>query len=169
MTCLSRWLLYSRSSVLLLAAIGGCSQRENHLNDLELLSSLAMSVADEHAVVFVQVDWAILTVELAKFREFAANYRQVFPEDATTFRIINFSEVTNGYAPLAKLPGWDEQEPGPNSHQINGVGEVIWLRRGRIVNMTRLDVVDDPTELIRLTRQAIGEAPVTQGTGLNDG
>ncbi len=126
-------------------------QEGNHSAD-RVTDILREVCQHEYAVVFVQLNWALLHREVDVFQDFARAYRSSGIRPRVNFHMIDFTPVTDGYAPLAALSGWDEHDPGPNSHQINGVGEVIWLNHGRIVGIARLDNVRTKEELISLTR-----------------
>ena len=114
---------------------------------------LAAACKAEFAIVFVQLDWTFLHREREFFQEFATQYYRSQPLWQAKFHIINFTPVSDGYQPLAALPGWDEYDPGPNSHQINGCGEIIWLKKGRIVGIGRLDKIEDVEEAIDMTNR----------------
>lgn len=106
----------------------------------------------QYAAVFVHLNWALLDHERYLFQDFARAYTSTGNRPNVSFHIIDFTPASDGYIPLAALPGWDNYDPCPNSHQINGVGEIIWLDHGRIVGIGRLDRIHTTEELINLTR-----------------
>jgi hypothetical protein len=121
-----------------------------------MLWELECAVSADYAVIFVQLDWTFLIQERQFFGKFANiyNYGGVGPK--ANFHVINFTSVTDGYGPLAALPGWNEHDPGPNCHQINGKGEIIWLKNGTIVGIGRQDHIATPEEAVRMTQDYFG-------------
>jgi hypothetical protein len=121
-----------------------------------MLWELDRAVNSEFAIVFVQLDWTFLIQERQFFGKFANLYNYGGSKPKAAFHAINFTSVTDGYGPLAALPGWKDHDPGPNCHQINGVGEIIWLKNGTIVGIGRLDHIASPEEAVRMTQQYFG-------------
>ena len=147
----------SLSAMFLLVTVAALLVRVSRMPrtlQIEPLSTFKSSVNDPYAVVFVQLDWTPLEWQRERFQEFANAYFKLDPFHGSSFRIINFTKVSNGYAPLARLPGWQKHDPGPRSHQINGCGEIIWLKKGQIVRIVRLDEVAAVEQLLELTRQS---------------
>ena len=144
---------YSISTAILATTIAAAFSlllRRDRVVEVEPLSAFDAAIKDEYAIVFVQLDWTPLERERDRFQQFANAYRKANPFHSTTFRAVNFTN-SDGYAPLAKLPGWNQHDPGPNAHQINGVGEIIWLQNGRITGIGRLDEIRNERELLEMT------------------
>ena len=119
-----------------------------------MLKELAVATQQDAAVVFVHFDWCFLDRERQNFGEFATRYNHDSHKPLATFHVINF---TDGVSPLRELPGWKENDPGPNGEPINGYGEVVWIRRGRIISIKPIGHFRSTADVINHTKAALTE------------
>lgn len=113
---------------------------------IEPLSAMdAVSSKEDYAIIFVQLDWAVPQRDRDMFKEFAKRYYNTSLRRRAKFHIINFT--SSGYDKLYELPGWFEQ---PNA-KIGGYGEIVWLKKGRVVGIAQCNTMTDVEEAMKLT------------------
>jgi hypothetical protein len=96
--------------------------------------ALAGAVESQRAVVLVSVNWAPMKPYREQFEEFASEWRRQRPQMPVSFHIIDFTCVSDGYAPITRLPGWSEILRRSVGHPFGGFGDYVWIRNGRVVN-----------------------------------
>ena len=100
------------------------------------------------SVSFIHLAWS-LNSEIGKrqFAQFAAEYARLYPEDAPLFHIIDCTSISNDYSALYELPGWDRKR-----HGITGMGEIVWLKDGRVLHVEEIGGFATGKEFIKKSR-----------------
>jgi hypothetical protein len=97
-------------------------------------SALAEAVKSPRAVVFVSVDWGPMKPYREQFEEFASEWHRQRPELPVSFHVIDFTCVSDDYAPITQLPGWSETLRRSIGFPFGGFGDYVWIRDRRIVD-----------------------------------
>lgn len=113
--------------------------------------AVANASASERAVIFVHVDWAPMLQQQRRFAEFMLAYQQKHPTDPLMFHYVDCTPVTDGYAPLRSLPGWRELQEAAGVSLIHGHGEMVWLKRGRVLRVEPILNFNSAAALVRKT------------------
>lgn len=106
----------------------------------------------EHAVIFVNLRWATLQFEQRRFAQFALDYRSLYPDDSVLFHYLDCTPITDDYTPLSSMPGWKELEK-PGRSLIQGYGELVWIRHGRVVHVEPSTNFQVTSDLIHKTEE----------------
>jgi hypothetical protein len=103
------------------------------------------------AIIFVHVDWAPMEHQRRRFAEFAVEYQRIHPDLPVHFHYVDCTPVSDGYAPLRSLLGWQELEGAVGSSLLHGWGELVWMSRGRVLHVERILNFDSVSALIHKT------------------
>lgn len=109
----------------------------------------------ERAIMFVNVDWAIMEPQRTRFAQFAINYHQANPDDSVLFHYVDCTPVTNGYAPLRSLTGWRELQKAAGTALIHGWGEIVWMHKGRVLHVERILNFETTKDLMEKTKSLL--------------
>lgn len=112
------------------------------------------AAASEQAILFVNLDWAIMQPQRRQFAEFMIEYQRKHPINSLVFHYVDCTPLKSGYAPLRNLPGWQELESNGQS-LIHGWGELVWMKRGRVLHVERIINFDTASGLVRKTDQIL--------------
>jgi hypothetical protein len=104
------------------------------------------------AIMFVHVDWAIMEPQRTRFAAFMLEYYRTYPADPMLFHYVDCTSVTNDYAPLEALAGWQELENAAGTSLIHGWGELVWMEHGRVLHVERILNFDTASELVEKTQ-----------------
>ena len=86
-----------------------------------------------------------------QFAEFAAAYHDTYPRSDVLFHYVDCTPVTQGYAPLKELDGWNDLRGG--SGPTYGYGEVVWMANGRVVRVEPITNSESTSSLIQKTNR----------------
>lgn len=153
-----------------LAAASGCIRQEQDIDQElqvhELVDSFARAkleteadvrqvvsnaAASERAVMFINVNWAIMEPQKTRFAEFALAYQRKHPLKPVHFHFVDCTPVTSGYQPLESLPGWQELQEENGFAFIHGNGEIVWMKQGRVLHIYPILNFESVSELIKKT------------------
>ncbi len=116
------------------------------------------AATSERAIMFVNVDWAIMEPQRTRFAQFAINYHRNNPDDSVLFHYVDCTPVTNGYAPLRSLAGWRELQEAAGTALIHGWGELVWMHNGRVLHVERILNFKTTEDLIEKTNSLMPQA-----------
>lgn len=88
------------------------------------------------SVVFVLLDWSVDS-QLATypFAQCMLDHYTSHPNSEVIFHYIDCTVLTDNYPPLTEIPGWSELEQEAGGSLIQGYGEVVWMRNGRVLRV----------------------------------
>lgn len=112
---------------------------------------IANASASPRAILFVNLDWAIMDPMRERFAEFSIEYRQIHPNEPLLFHFVDCTQVTNGYGPLRSLPGWQELHDAAGTSLIHGCGELVWIENGRVLHVEPILNYESTSDLIDKT------------------
>jgi hypothetical protein len=107
------------------------------------------AAACERAILFVNVDWAIMEPQQTRFAQFAFDWHETHPNDDVQFHYVDCT-VTHNYGPLRSLAGWAELEKQAGG-LIHGWGELVWMEKGRVLHVERILNFQSSVQLIDKT------------------
>lgn len=119
--------------------------------EADVANVVSNAAASQRAIMFVNLDWAIMEPQRTRFAQFVLNYRHKHPDDPVLFYYVDCTPVTNGYAPLRSLSGWQELQDAAGTSLIHGWGELVWMERGRVLHVERILNFDSTSKLIEKT------------------
>lgn len=103
----------------------------------EVRQAVENAKKSDYAILFVHVDWAPMSVARERFEEFACRYISDYSRYPVGFHYVDFHPETGrtgeDYSLLEDLDGWKELQEGLGHHPVYGFGEVLWMRRGTVV------------------------------------
>jgi hypothetical protein len=123
--------------------------------EADVQAVVANAARSRRAIMFVHVDWAIMEPQRTRFAQFVVEYQRMYPNDGVLFHYVDCTSVTDGYAPLKALPGWQELENTEGTSLIHGWGELVWLEQGRVLHVERTLNFDTTSDLLQKTRRLI--------------
>jgi hypothetical protein len=158
----------------LLSAYGGCARVEPTLeltadeivasfvnarleSETDVQRVIDNAVASEQAILFVNLDWAIMQPQRKQFAEFMIEYQRRHPANSLMFHYVDCTQITSGYSPLRSLPGWQELETNGQS-LIHGWGELVWMERGHVLHVEPILNFETVSDLVRKTEQIMSLA-----------
>jgi len=121
--------------------------------DVQLVVSHA--AASKRAIMFINIDWAILGNERKRFAEFMVAYHHKHQDDPVLFHYVDCTPVTSGYYPLRSLSGWKELESTKGTSLVHGWGEVVWMEHGHVLHVERILNFDTTQRLIEITESLL--------------
>src|SRR5690606_9152797 len=121
---------------------------------------VANAASSERAVLFIHVDWAIMSPQHDRFAEFATDFQQAEPGNQVGFHFVDCTPVSQGYAPLKALPGWMDLQREAGGSLIHGWGEVVWMDEGRVLHVQKILDFPSSKELIAMTESLMPSPPV---------
>ena len=127
----------------------GSARLETKEDVQRVVTNAALS---ERAIVFVNVDWAIMEPQRTRFAQFVINYHRKHPDDSVLFHYVDCTPVTNGYAPLKSLAGWRDLQKAAGTALIHGYGEIVWMHNGRVLHVEGILNFETTEDLIEKTR-----------------
>lgn len=109
------------------------------------------AAASPRAIMFVHLDWASMEPQRTRFAEFMLEYQRTYPDGQILFHYVDCTPVTNGYAPLRSLPGWQKLHEAAGTSLIHGWGELVWMEKGRVLHVERILDCGSAAELVEKT------------------
>ena len=111
----------------------------------------------ERAVMFVNLRWSLLALQQDRFSKLSSEYTRLHPEANVQFHVLDATPIDRGYKPLRGLPGWRALEgPTPRS-LIHGMGEVVWMKDGEVLEVSRVFNYESVEALIARTNELLVE------------
>lgn len=116
------------------------------LAEVEILAKLVPGTFETanqgDSIAFVHVDWSPLKDRRAHFFRFAREYRRTAsPSTVIRFLFIDgTSESAIQYETLRKLDGWSSLEMSKGRALVHGWGEIIWMSKGRVLDVEAIDI-----------------------------
>jgi hypothetical protein len=120
-------------------------------SDFEVQRIVSSAAAAERAIVFVHVGWAPMEPQRTRYAQFAHDYLELHPQENLEFYYVDCTPVTSGYAPLKRLAGWAELEAAAGASLIQGWGELVWMERGRVLHVERIQNFESISGLLNKT------------------
>ncbi|WP_461506425.1 hypothetical protein [Rhodopirellula baltica] len=115
------------------------------------------AVSRECSVMFVHLDWAMTEIYHKQYAEFVIEYCRLFPRSNLAFHFADCTTVSRDYAPLRKIPGWQQLMDDAGSALIHGHGEIVWVEKGRVLHVQKISDFKTAAQLVectcRLTQQ----------------
>lgn len=118
----------------------------------DVQGAVTNAARSSRAVLFVHVDWAPMEPHRTRFAEFMVAYQRKHSDDPMLFHYVDCTSVTNGYAPLRSLTGWQALHDARGGSLLHGSGELVWLERGRVLHVESILDFDSTAELLRKTK-----------------
>jgi hypothetical protein len=128
---------------------GVIASRSESESDVQRIVSTA--AAADRAVMFIHLDWAPMEPQRSRYVQFANDWLQLHPRDNLGFYYLDCTPVDSGYAPLRRLTGWVELEVAAGTSLIHGWGELVWMERGRVLHVERIQNFESISELLNKT------------------
>jgi hypothetical protein len=122
-------------------------------DDFAVERVVSHAARQDRSILFVHVDWAPMKFQQKQLAEFIVAYQQRYPEVPIAFHYV---DCTNSkyYASLKSLPGWQELSGGRSL--IHGWGELVWMKKGRVLHVERIDEYGSAAKLIERTESLMG-------------
>jgi hypothetical protein len=113
---------------------------------------ISTAAAAERAIMFIHVEWALMEPQRSRYAQFVNDWLQLHPRDNLEFYYVDCTPVTSGYAPLKRLTGWTELQDAAGTSLIHGMGEVVWMERGRVLHVESIQNFDSISALLKKTQ-----------------
>ena len=109
------------------------------------------ALGSRRSVMFIHVDWAMTEIYHQQYAEFLVAYHTKYPSDALLFHFADCSSVSQNYAPLRAIPGWQQLIDDAGTAMIHGNGEVAWIENGRVLHVQSIREFETASELVEFT------------------
>ena len=129
---------------------------ETEMQIIVTVDDLRNMLSAQQAVVFVDVDWSMTSVEARQHvRDFIEAWNHQNSGVAVTFYHLNLTEQEG---PLWNATGdWLNTQSAPTHIMSDGAGALIWVSKGKIDHYLLNSSTSNTTELIEQTRRTFKE------------